>query len=354
MKIKRRKTKTVKIGAVFVGGRSPITIQSMAKTKTADIEKTVRQIKELERAGCEIVRLAVKDSADAFAIKKIKKSVNVPLVADIHFSWQLAMEAIESGADKIRLNPGNIYRKAQIREVAAAARLSCIPIRVGVNSGSLRIHSGLPHAEGMVKSALDYIKILEGFKFRDIVVSLKASNILDTIEAYQKISRLCDYPMHLGVTATGTPYAGAIKSSVALGALLLEGIGDTIRISLTDKPVQEVAVARAILESLELRSFGPRIISCPTCGRCEVDLVKIVKDLENKLSVASSKSQAKPCKIAVMGCTVNGPGEAKEADIGVAFGRKEGLLFRKGKPLSKVPFNKCVNVLLKEMERLHG
>jgi len=353
MKIIRRKSRVIKIGNVSIGGNRPIAVQSMAKTETAEAENTIKQIKKLEVCGCQIIRVAVKDSRDARAIKKIKAAINIPLVADIHFSWQLAMEAIESGADKIRLNPGNIYKKAEVREVAAAAKLSGIPIRVGVNSGSLRQSSGGTQADKMVKSALNYIRILEGFRFRDIVISLKASSILDTIEAYRKIAVCCDYPLHLGVTATGAPFTGAIKTSAALGALLLEGIGDTIRVSLTDDPVQEVSAARAILESLGLRSFGPQIISCPTCGRCEVDLVKLVKDLENKLSGLSFQSSAKPYKVAVMGCIVNGPGEAKEADIGVAFGRREGLLFIKGRPVKKIPFSQCVNVLLKEMERLN-
>ena len=289
MKIIRRKTKTIKIGSVYIGGTNPIAIQSMTKAKTADIEKTIRQIKELEKADCQIVRLAVKDSDDARAIKKIKPKVNIPLVADIHFNWRLALEAIDSGIDKIRLNPGNIYKKEQIREIAKAAKVNRIPIRVGVNSGSLKSHksgvtSQASQADKMVKSTLDYIKILEGFKFYDIVVSLKASNILDTIEAYRKMAKLCEYPFHLGMTATGLPLQGTIKSSITIGALLLEGIGDTIRVSLTDKPEPEVYAARGILESLGLRYFGPEIISCPTCGRCEVDLVSIVKKMENLLS----------------------------------------------------------------------
>jgi (E)-4-hydroxy-3-methylbut-2-enyl-diphosphate synthase len=299
------------------------------------------------------VRLAVKDTVDAAALRKIKRQIKIPLVADIHFNWNLAMDAIESGVDKIRLNPGNIYKKEEIREVAAAAKLGGIPIRIGVNSGSLR-NSHLSHVDNMVKSTLDYIKILEGFKFQDIVVSLKASNVLDTVEAYRKISKLCDYPLHLGVTATGLPYSGAIKSSIALGALLLEGIGDTIRVSLTDKPAQEVAAAKIILESLGLRNFGPEVISCPTCGRCEVDLTSVVSELETKLSKLKFTPSVHPIKVAVMGCVVNGPGEAKEADIGVAFGKKEGLLFKKGKPQRKVSFDRCADVLLKEMERLNG
>jgi len=298
--------------------------------------------------------LAVKDSHDAKALKIIKQRANIPIVADIHFDWRLAIEAIDSGVDKIRLNPGNIYKKEQIREISKAAKLNCIPIRVGVNSGSVRkstVHNVHQSTVGqvMVKSALDYIRILEKAGFYDIVVSLKASDIFDTIEAYRRMSRLCDYPLHLGVTATGSPYSGVIKSGIALSILLLEGIGDTIRVSLTDKPEAEVKAAKSILESIGLRSFGPEIISCPTCGRCEVDLVKIVKELDSKLSTMNHELSTRPPKVAVMGCVVNGPGEAKEADLGVAFGRKEGLLFKRGKAIKKVSLKNCVDILLKEI-----
>jgi len=371
-KIIRRKTKTIRIGNISIGGNNPVAIQSMAKTETCDIEKTIRQIKELENVGCEIVRLAVKDSHDAKALRMIKRRVSAPIVADIHFDWRLAIEAIDSGVDKIRLNPGNIYKKGQIREIIKAAKLNRIPIRVGVNSGSLKIgdrckvlgvrknlrpktYNLKPNtSDFMVQSALNYIKILEGFGFYDIVVSLKSSDIFDTIEAYRRMSRLCDYPFHLGVTATGSPYSGVIKSTTALSILLLEGLGDTIRVSLTDKPKAEVRTARSILKTLGLRSFGPEIISCPTCGRCEVDLVKIVKELENKLSTQYSVLSTPPPKVAVMGCIVNGPGEAKEADLGVAFGRKEGLLFRKGKAIKKVSMDNCTDILLKEISKCSG
>lgn len=333
-------------------------IQSMTKVKTSDADAVRRQAGELHSAGCEIIRVAVKDGADAAAISKIKPGIKLPLVADIHFDWRLAIKAIDNGADKIRLNPGNIYKKQQIREVAAAARQARVPIRVGVNSGSIRrddphVVRSASQAGAMVRSALNYIKILEGFKFRDIVISLKGSNIFDTIEAYRKISGQCDYPLHLGVTATGAPFSGLIKSSIALGILLSEGIGDTIRVSLTDMAVKEVAAAKGILQSLGLRSFGPQIISCPTCGRCEVDLMKIVADLEKGLSTLSCQPSTLPTKLAVMGCVVNGPGEAKDADAGVAFGAKEGLLFRKGSAVKKVPFEECVDTLLKEVKRLY-
>ena len=341
---------------VKIGGDNPVVIQSMVKYKTADIKKALSQIKRLERAGCEIVRVAVKDNRDAKAIKEIKRDMRIPLVADIHFDWRLAVKAIESGADKIRLNPGNIYRKEEVKEIAAAARSRCLPIRVGVNSGSLSGQNkgvsgyrGL--ADKMVKSAMDYIKRLEDFRFYDIVVSLKGSNIADTVTAYRKISKLCPYPLHLGVTATGLPDSGAIKSSIASGVLLSEGIGDTIRVSLTDKPEREVAVAKLILESLGLRCFGPQIISCPTCGRCEVDLVGIVKEIEKRLRTVDCGLWNRPPKVAVMGCVVNGPGEARQADIGIAFGKKEGLLFKKGKPVKKVPAAKCVDILVKELNK---
>ncbi|MEK6714741.1 MAG: flavodoxin-dependent (E)-4-hydroxy-3-methylbut-2-enyl-diphosphate synthase [Candidatus Omnitrophota bacterium] len=369
MNIVRRKTKEIKIGKVKIGGNNPIAIQSMVKVDTKDIAAVIRQIKSLEKAGCEIARVAVKDKNSAKAISKIRPKINIPLVADIHFDYNLALLAVKNGVDKIRLNPGNIFKPKEVRAVTLAAKRAKIPIRVGVNSGSVRGESSV---DNMVKNAQDYIKMLEEFDFHNIIVSLKASNILDTVDAYRKISKLCNYPLHLGVTATGTSYSGAIKSSIALGALLLEGIGDTIRISLTEKPEDEVNTAKIILGALGLRRFGPEIISCPTCGRCEVDLVNIVKKLENSLAswpvgqLASITGKpaghprervgqaGKPLKVAVMGCVVNGPGETKEADIGIAFGRKEGLLFRHGKPIRKVPADRCVEVLLEEMNKVYN
>lgn len=360
MEITRRKTKEVKIGSVKIGGNNPIAIQSMAKEETKNISRVVGEIKELEEAGCEVVRVAVKDELDAVALGKIKKSINIPLVADIHFNYKLALAAISSGVDKIRLNPGNIYKIAEIKEVVRAAKAAKIAIRVGVNSGSIRkskspvtshtlTGTGQSSVNNMVQSALDYISLLEKFGFYNIAVSLKASNILDTVDAYRKISKLCNYPLHLGVTATGAPYSGVIKSSVALGILLSEGIGDTMRVSLTDEAKSEIKAARTILQALGLRSFGPEVISCPTCGRCEVDLINIVKKLEEKLCALPFTLCVPPPKVAVMGCVVNGPGEAKEADIGIAFGKKDGLLFKKGKPIKKVSADKCVEVLLKEI-----
>lgn len=325
-------------------------IQSMCKLKTSDAEAVLGQIDLLRRAGCEIIRLAVKDNADAAALAQIKKASGLPVVADIHFDWRLAIRSIENGVDKIRLNPGNIYRKEEVASVASCARSAHIPIRVGANSGSVRDRGG-DQVDSMVKSVMAYIKVLEANKFFDIVLSLKASNIIDTVAAYRRVSRLCDYPLHLGVTATGAPFQGAIKSSIALGILLAEGIGDTIRVSLTDKPQQEIAAARGILQSLGLRHFGTEIISCPTCGRCEVDLVKIVRDLERRLSQTVDNESGVPLSVAVMGCVVNGPGEAREADIGVAFGRKEGLLFRGGKPIKKIPAFQCVEALCAQIKK---
>ncbi|MBU0710065.1 MAG: flavodoxin-dependent (E)-4-hydroxy-3-methylbut-2-enyl-diphosphate synthase, partial [Candidatus Omnitrophica bacterium] len=303
--------------------------------------------------GCEIVRLAVKDSQDARAFKKIRRSTRFPLVADIHFNWRLAIEAIDNGADKIRLNPGNIYKKEEIKNIVSALKQAKIPLRVGVNSGSVRdlnsARSSL--ADRLVKGALDYVKIIEDMNFYNIVISLKASSVLDTIEAYRKISKICDYPMHLGLTATGFPFQGAIKSSIAIGVLLLEGIGDTIRVSLTDQPVHEVRAAQSILESLGLRHFGPQIISCPTCGRCQVDLVKLVGDFEKKLTTYHLPLTTKSFKIAIMGCEVNGPGEAREADIGIAFGKKTGVLFRKGEIEKKVSYANSLGYLLNELKK---
>lgn len=355
--IPRRKTKSIRIGNICIGGNNPVAIQSMAKTRTQDIRATVRQIKQLERLGCEIVRVAVKDKTDARSIDKIKAKIKIPLVADIHFDWRLAIEAIERGVDKIRLNPGNIYKKQDVERIIRAAKSAKIPIRIGLNSGSLeklcpRDNRTSGIADTMVKAALDYIKFIEGLGFSEIILSLKAADILDTLRAYRKMAALCDYPFHLGVTATGLPLEGMIKSSIAVGGLLSEGIGDTIRISLTSSPEQEVRAAKLILGSLGLRNLGYEIISCPTCGRCEVNLLKIVKELENKLSAVDDRPLTRSVKLAVMGCVVNGPGEARQADLGVAFGKKKGLLFKQGKPVKKVSTARCVDVLLQEMSDL--
>ncbi|MFA6130117.1 MAG: flavodoxin-dependent (E)-4-hydroxy-3-methylbut-2-enyl-diphosphate synthase [Candidatus Omnitrophota bacterium] len=352
MNIARRKCKIIKIGGLPIGGANPIVIQSMTKTRTSDVENTIIQINELKKAGCQIVRLAINDFNDAASLKKIKAKVKLPLVADIHFDWRLAIAAIENGADKIRLNPGNIDKKQQIGAVISALKATGIPLRIGLNSGSVK-DTGLkkaPMSDKLVSACMNYVKMVEGFKFNDIVISLKANNVLDTLDAYRKVSRVCSYPLHLGLTATGSVYNGIIKSSVALGALLLEGIGDTMRVSLTEEPVEEVRVAKCILESLGLGSFGPQIISCPTCGRCKVNLVAIVKELETKLSSVAYKPLSRPVKLAIMGCVVNGPGEAKEADIGVAFGKNEGVLFRRGKIVRKIKPGACARIVLEELE----
>ncbi len=341
--IKRRKTKTVAIGPIKIGSGYPVSIQSMTKTDTADSAATIRQIKTLGQAGCDIVRVAVKHITAVRALKKIKARVNIPLVADIHFDYRLALEAIACGIDGLRLNPGNIYRRQEVKEIAQAARRARIPIRVGVNSGSLphkpEIKNRNPEklADLMVQTGLNYIKLLESFDFYDIIGSLKASDVATAVKAYQKMAGVCAYPFHLGVTAAGLPQQGTIKSAIGIGSLLLAGIGDTIRVSLTASPEEEVRVAKQILQSLALRYFGPEIISCPTCGRCQVDLVKIVRDVSSKLNeVRSTQYAGRPIKVAIMGCEVNGPGEARDVEIGIACGRNSAVLFKKGKIVKRL------------------
>ena len=349
MKIIRRKTKIIDVAGVKIGGKAPIAIQSMTKTPTSDVAKTVKQIKSLKAAGCHIVRVAVPDMASAEAIKSIKKKVDIPLVADIHFNYKLALKAIDCGIDKIRLNPGNIYKKQEVEKVVKLATKHKIPIRVGVNSGSVKKARNSSMVDCMVSSALKYIKLLESFGFYDIVVSLKASSILETIEAYRKMSKKCNYPMHLGVTATGMYSSAIVKSVLGIGSLLVDGIGDTIRVSLTGKPEDEVALAQEILQALGLGSFGPEIISCPTCGRCNVDLVNIVKNFTQYVKNNQNGTRLKSSRVAIMGCFVNGPGEAKEADAGVAFGRNSGLVFRKGNPIKKMSQKQAFNFLFNEL-----
>lgn len=350
--IKRHKTRIVRVGNVRVGGDAPVSIQSMTKVATCDVRRTVAQIKRLEACGCEIIRVAVKDQADADAIRQIKRKIKIPLAADIHFDYRLALRAISSGADKIRLNPGNIKDRRDIEQVVKAAKRAKIPIRIGVNSGSVNTNRQPPTAghkivsSMLVNSALSYIKMFERMDFRDIIISLKASDVLSTVEAYRKMSELCDYPLHLGVTASGAYDEGVIKSAIGIGSLLLEGIGDTIRVSLTADPAEEVAAAKRILSSLNIRRFGPEIISCPTCGRCQVDLVKIVKELEDRVKAQGSGGK-KNITIAVMGCEVNGPGEAREADVGIAAGKGSGVLFVKGRIIKKVPEKKFIEEILK-------
>lgn len=342
--IKRRESKQIQIGNVKIGGNAPISVQSMCNTDTRDVEKTVSQIKTLEEAGCELIRLAVLNKDAAAAIKEIKKRVNIPIIADIHFDYRLAIQCIESGVDALRLNPGNIGREENVKKVVELAKINKTPIRIGINGGSLEKELqtlDMPLHEKMVKSAMRHIKILEDNDFDLIKVSLKSSSVPTTIAAYREISKLVPYPLHLGVTETGTLKGGLVKSSVGLGTLLAEGIGDTIRVSLTENPVEEVHAGFSILKSLELRKKGINFISCPTCGRCQIDLIGLAKKVENALS-----SIDKELTVAVMGCPVNGPGEAKHADYGVAGAIKEGYLFKKGEILKRVPENDILDELL--------
>ncbi|NLY42500.1 MAG: flavodoxin-dependent (E)-4-hydroxy-3-methylbut-2-enyl-diphosphate synthase [Clostridiaceae bacterium] len=349
--IPRKNTKAVKVGNVVIGGGAPISIQSMTNTDTRDVNATVSQIKELEQAGCDIVRIAIPDMEAARAVARIKKETKIPLVADIHFDYRLALECMERGIDKIRINPGNIGGDGPVREVARLAKQRNIPIRIGVNSGSIEkellIKYGGPTPEAMVESALYHVSLLEKHDFNDIVLSLKASSVPMMIEAYRLISQKTNYPLHLGVTEAGTYWSGAIKSSIGIGTLLMEGIGDTIRVSLTGSPVEEVKTAIQILKSLGLREKGVEIISCPTCGRCGIDLVGIANEIEKRVSNVD-----KNIKIAVMGCAVNGPGEAREADVGIAGGNGVGLIFRKGEIIKKVPEQELVEALMREIESI--
>ncbi|MBN1622645.1 MAG: flavodoxin-dependent (E)-4-hydroxy-3-methylbut-2-enyl-diphosphate synthase [Endomicrobiales bacterium] len=339
---KRWQTKNEKIGSVLIGGGSPIRVQSMTNTDTRNVKSTVRQIKELEKAGCEIVRVAVPDLESARKIREIKSRINIPLVADIHFDYKLALESINQGADKIRINPGNIGSKERVKAVVNAAKKAKIPIRIGVNSGSLKEFHNFSNikdrAGSLVKAALEHVKILESLNFYDIVVSIKASDVPTTIESYKLFATKRKYPLHLGITESGTLFRGTIKSSVGIGAILNEGLGDTIRVSLTSNPVEEVYVAYQILQALGLRSTGIDLISCPTCSRCKIDIIKVTGEIENALKnvKVSRRYKDKPLKIAVMGCVVNGPGEAKDADLGIAGGNDTGLFFKKGKPIGKV------------------
>ncbi|WP_010252255.1 flavodoxin-dependent (E)-4-hydroxy-3-methylbut-2-enyl-diphosphate synthase [Acetivibrio cellulolyticus] len=349
--ISRKKTKKIRIGDTFIGGDSPITVQSMTNTDTRNALATVNQIKRLEDEGCSIVRVAVPDNEAAEAIRDIKKSIHIPLVADIHFDYRLAIACMKNGADKIRLNPGNIGDKDRVRMVVEVAKERQIPIRIGVNSGSLEkdvmAKFGGVTPEAMVESALGHARILEELNFYDIVFSLKASNVPMTIAAYRMMSEKTDYPLHIGVTEAGTIYKGTVKSSVGLGCLLAEGIGDTIRVSLTGDPVEEIKAGNEILKSLGLKKGGVEFISCPTCGRCQVDLISIAGRIEERLSKVD-----KDIKVAVMGCAVNGPGEAKEADIGIAGGKGEVLLFKKGEIIRKIPQERAVEEFLEEIHRL--
>jgi len=346
----RRKTRQIRIGHVLIGGGAPVSVQSMTKTDTRDIRATVAQIKRLEKAGCEIVRLAVPDRAAAAALGEIRRKVKVPLVADIHFDHRLALASIEAGADALRINPGNIGSPKKVKEVVRAAREHGIPIRIGVNSGSLEkdllAKFGAVSAEAMAVSALRHIRMLEDLDFFDIKISLKASDIPRTLEAYRLLAPKVDYPFHAGITEAGGLFTGSIKSAAGLALLLNEGLADTVRVSLTAPPEKEVAVAWKLLRSLGLRSRGVDVISCPTCGRVEVDLMRIASEVEKRLSSIET-----PMTVAVMGCMVNGPGEAREADIGVACGRGVGIIFKKGRVLRKVKEDRIIPELVREVER---
>jgi len=347
--MQRKLTKKVLLGSLPVGGGSPVTVQSMTNTDTRDIDATVGQIHRLQQAGCEIVRVAVPDQAAAKALAEIKQQIAIPLVADIHFDYRLALSAVEAGVDKLRINPGNIGSRERIEAVVKAASERKIPIRIGVNSGSLEKELlqkyGWPTAEAMVESALRHVSLLEKLGFEEIVISLKSSDVPVTIRAYELISEKVNYPLHVGITETGTLKAGAIRSAVGIGTVLAQGIGDTIRVSLTSDPIEEVEVGFEILKCLGLRQRGPTVISCPTCGRAQIDVIRLTEEVERRV-----RNIEEPLKIAVMGCVVNGPGEAREADFGIAGGKGEGLIFRQGKVIKKVKENQLVDALLKEIE----
>lgn len=349
--INRKETKKVYVGNVPIGGNSFISIQSMTNTNTKDVKSTVSQIKKLENAGCDIIRMAVNDIEDAAALREIKKEINIPIISDIQFDYKLALAACENESDAIRLNPGNIGASWKVKEVVEACKFHNIPIRVGVNSGSVKQEfldkfNGV-NASSICYSALEEIELLEKNNFYDIAVSLKASSVNLTIESYRKFSDMSNYPLHLGVTEAGSPKKGIVKSAIGIGTLLAEGIGDTIRVSLTSDPLEEVIAGKDILKALDLKREGIDLISCPTCARTKVDLIEIVNKAEEKLY-----SIDKNLKVAIMGCPVNGPGEAREADIGIACGHGEGLIFSKGEIIKKVPEDMLLSELLSEIEKI--
>jgi (E)-4-hydroxy-3-methylbut-2-enyl-diphosphate synthase len=347
----RRSTRMIHVGDVAVGGGAPVAVQSMTNTDTRNVAETTAQIERLTDAGCEIVRLAIPDEAAVKAFGEIKQKVKVPLIADIHFDHRLALGVLKAGADGLRINPGNIGSPDAVKKVVRAAREREVPIRIGVNAGSLHRdvlkQYGGPTPEAMVQSAMDHVALLEDLDFAHVKISLKSSDVRNTIAAYELLSERVDYPLHLGVTEAGTLISGTVKSTMGIGFLLAQGIGDTFRVSLTRDPVEEVRVAWEILRCLGIRSRGPEIISCPTCGRCEIDLFALVDEVER----AVSGIKASP-KVAIMGCVVNGPGEAREADVGVAGGRGQGILFKKGEVVRKIPENQLAEVLISEVRRL--
>lgn len=349
---KRNETRPIKVGNVKIGGQDEVIIQSMTNTKTKDIESTVKQILELEKVGCQIIRVACLDMEDAKAIKEIKSKIHIPIVADIHFDYKIAISAIEAGVDKVRINPGNIGGKEKVKAVVDKCKEYKVPIRIGVNAGSLEKdllekYGGRPTAKAMVESARRHVQILEDLNFYDIAISLKASNLDLCIESYEEAAKEFNYPLHLGITEAGTSFSGTIKSSIGLGILLREGIGDTLRVSLSDDPIEEIKVAKEILKDCNLYKNIPTLVSCPTCGRTQIDLIPMAKEVENFLQNINAD-----ITVAVMGCAVNGPGEASNADIGVAGGIKEGLLFKKGKIIRKIPQENIVKELEEEILKM--
>jgi len=348
--MERRISRQINVGGVIIGGKAPISVQSMCNTDTRDISATVNQIDELKQAGCDIVRLAVLDMEAAKAIAEIKKQVEIPIVADIHFDYRLALECAKGKVDKIRINPGNIGSSDRVKAVADECGSRNIPIRIGVNGGSLEKELlekfGAPTPEALCESALGHIKLLEDCDFYDIALSIKSSNVSSTVEAYRKIAKMIDYPLHIGVTEAGTEYSGVIKNSIGIGSLLLDGIGDTLRVSLTAPVVKEVTAGIEILKSLGLRD-GVRLVSCPTCGRCQVNMIPVAEEVNRRIATVK-----KNITVAVMGCAVNGPGEAREADIGIACGKGEALMFKHGEILRKVPIEQAADELMKEIEEL--
>ena len=349
---KRTETRSINVGGIKIGGQNKVIIQSMTNTKTKDVEATVKQILDLEKAGCEIIRVACLDMEDAKAIKDIKEQIHIPIVADIHFDYKIAICAIEAGVDKVRINPGNIGGKEKVKAVVDKCKEYNVPIRIGVNAGSLEKdllekYGGKPTAKAMVESAKRHVQILEDLDFYDIAISLKASNLDLCIESYEEAAKEFNYPLHLGITEAGTAFSGTIKSSIGLGILLREGIGDTIRVSLSDNPIEEIKVVKEILKDCNLYKNVPTLVSCPTCGRTQIDLIPMAKEVEEFLQTINSD-----ITVAVMGCAVNGPGEASNADIGIAGGIKEGLLFKKGKIIRKIPQENIVKELKDEILKM--
>src|SRR5512143_892002 len=351
MEIIRKKTRQISLGRIKIGGGAPVAVQSMCNTDTRDAEATLSQIRLLEAAGCEIVRLAVPDEEAAQSLGRIRKGTAISLVADIHFDYRFALEAVRQGVDGLRINPGNIGGKEKVAEVVRACSDKGIPIRIGVNAGSLEKHllekSGHPTPEAIVESAFGHIRILEDMNFTDLKVSLKASDVMTTVAAYRLFSEKSDYPLHIGISEAGTLFSGTIKSSVGLGILLSGGIGDTLRVSLTADPVEEVRVAYGILKALKIRQRGVNLISCPTCGRTEIDIIGLAEEVERRLAHIKE-----PLTVAVIGCAVNGPGEAREADIGIAGGKGTGLLFKHGESIKKFPESELADVLVAEVEKI--